>query len=129
MVEIRWKQLPLEQIVDFYDFYIRKRLDYDQTLAWRFGDAPGKLHKVNARKDAASECLLAAVLADWYGHTETADKFVKLGLQLEPDLDIRRFFPPQSSSGDVGSQHPQDGGDSRRGHDAKWSHPDGKRPP
>jgi len=90
---LAWSDLAFEQYAAFLDFFIRKRLDYEGTLAWHVGLKPGTLIEVPARKDAAVDCFLLALLCDWYGRTDDAARYAKTTKALDPTLNVERFVP------------------------------------
>lgn len=91
-IEIAWSDMPFDQIVDFFTFYICKRLSYEGTLVWHPGLPPRTLIEAPVHKDAASDLLLLAVLCDWYGHTAEAADFAEAARTHDPGVDIEQYI-------------------------------------
>ena len=90
--EVRWSDLRFDQIVAFFDYYIRKRLEYAPAAGAGAAVADGAGGR-SVRRDAASECFLLAILCDWYGHDDAAARYARLAREYDPRSAVRRYVP------------------------------------
>ncbi len=76
-VHLKWAEIPLQQIVTFYEYYINQRLELLNV-------APSEEHKQQIHESAVLSAVRVALLTDWYGDKETSRKYTKWVLKLSP---------------------------------------------
>jgi eukaryotic-like serine/threonine-protein kinase len=84
---VPWRDLAIEQVVAFVDFYIQVRLDQGQATTGTGGDA--------WRREVAEDCLRVAVLCDWYGRPQQALRYARQAVATDPAgaSRVKHLFP------------------------------------
>jgi serine/threonine-protein kinase len=84
---VPWRDLAIEQVIAFLDFYIRVRLDQGQIAGGAKNSA--------LRREVADDCLRTAVLCDWYGRTQEASRYARQASEGDPDnaARVKRLLP------------------------------------
>jgi serine/threonine-protein kinase len=84
---VPWRDLAIEQVVAFLDYYTRVRSDQGPAAD---GSGNGLL-----RAEVAADCLRTAVLCDWYGRPEDARRYARLAVDADPAAAarVRRLLP------------------------------------
>ncbi len=94
-VIVAWDQIALPQYLAFFEHYAELRLHQAGSEADR--RVPGNGTAAN-RREAAKDYFRLAVLCDWYGLPEAAQKYSGRVAELAPELAarLRRFIPTRS---------------------------------
>ena len=89
-IKLKWWQIPLQQIVTFYDYYLKQRIEF-------INGAPSEEHKKLAQKAAVETAQRIALLCDWYGDKQSSLKYTKWAVKLSPKVknDMKTFLPYQ----------------------------------
>ena len=84
---VPWRELAIEQVIAFADYYIRVRLDQ--------GHAAGGSKDGAVRREVAEDCLRTAVLCDWYERPQEAGFYARQALDANPEVAarVRRLLP------------------------------------
>ncbi len=93
---LAWEAIPFQQVVDLYDYYIAKRLQFEGLDSWQLSGQAGERVPIQARREAAAECLLVGILCDWYDQMPAARHYFARAATLDPQLEVGRF------AGDLG---------------------------
>ncbi|MEA2011860.1 MAG: serine/threonine-protein kinase [Verrucomicrobiota bacterium] len=73
-IDVEWKNIPFEQYVKFFEFYINKRRNlYDKR-------------QKGSKTDIANDCFRLALLCDWYKDKNNALKYGVLAKKYDSNL-------------------------------------------
>jgi len=89
-IKLKWWQVPLQQIVTFYEYYLKQRIQFIEG-------APTEAHKKMAHQAAVDTAQRIALLCDWYGDKQSSLKYTKWAVKLSPKVkdDMKTFLPYQ----------------------------------